>query len=155
MAEPWPLVVQPDFHLENGGRFSRKENCDSAAREHAGYFLPRVVDRGRLENHAARRRRAGSWLTENADQLPLFQAKNIDAVWTVEPWGSREAELKRAAKCHWSKNPGSITTVLVSSEKFNKEKRDLCAKKFVQAHRELTDWIQKNPEEAQKSCKPN
>src|SRR5438552_498182 len=44
------------------------------------------------------------------------------------------------------------TTILVSSVKFLKEKRDL-AKKFAQAHAELTDWISKNPEEAQRLIK--
>ena len=38
---------------------------------------------------------------------------------------------------------------MVSSVKFLKEQREL-AKKIAQAHAELTDWIGKNPEEAQK-----
>ena len=46
----------------------------------------------------------------------------------------------------------TATTVLVSSAKFLNERREL-AKKFAQAHAELTDWIQKNPEEAQKLFK--
>jgi NitT/TauT family transport system substrate-binding protein len=41
------------------------------------------------------------------------------------------------------------TTVLVSSVKFLAEHRDL-AGKFAQAHAELTEWMMKNPEEAQK-----
>ena len=41
---------------------------------------------------------------------------------------------------------------LVSSVKFLNEQRDL-AKKFAQAHAELTDWIAKNPEEAQRLIK--
>jgi len=44
------------------------------------------------------------------------------------------------------------TTVLVSSVKFLSEQRDL-GKKFAQAHAELTDWIVKNPEEAQRLIK--
>ena len=44
------------------------------------------------------------------------------------------------------------TTVLVSSVKFLNEKKEL-ARKFAQAHRELTDWILKNPAEAQKLVK--
>jgi len=46
----------------------------------------------------------------------------------------------------------AATTVLVSSAKFLNEKRDL-ANKFVQANRDLTDWISKNPAEAQKIVK--
>jgi NitT/TauT family transport system substrate-binding protein len=41
------------------------------------------------------------------------------------------------------------TTVLVSSVKFLAEHRDL-ARKVAQAHAELTEWMTRNPEEAQK-----
>jgi NitT/TauT family transport system substrate-binding protein len=43
----------------------------------------------------------------------------------------------------------AVTTVLASSAKFLRERRAL-AEKFVKAHAELTEWIKKNPEEAQK-----
>ena len=42
----------------------------------------------------------------------------------------------------------AVTTVLVARAKFLMERRDL-VRRFVPAHRELTDWIGKNPEEAQ------
>jgi NitT/TauT family transport system substrate-binding protein len=83
----------------------------------------------------------------NPDQLSLFQQKRVDAVWTVEPWVSRlEAEAGGKVLIEETDSP---TTVLVSSVKFLSKNRDL-AKKFVEAHRALTDWIEKNPEEAQK-----
>ncbi len=85
--------------------------------------------------------------TQNPDQLGLFQTKKIDAAWTVEPWVSR-LEMEAGAKALVEENE-TTTTVLVSSVKFLKEKPDL-AKKFAQAHRNLTDWILKNPAEAQK-----
>jgi NitT/TauT family transport system substrate-binding protein len=88
--------------------------------------------------------------TDNPDQLSLFQQKKIDAAWTVEPWVSR-LENEAAGKV-LVEEPDSATTVLVSSVKFLNEKRDL-ANKFGQAHKELTDWILKNPEEAQKIVK--
>jgi NitT/TauT family transport system substrate-binding protein len=88
--------------------------------------------------------------TDNPDQLSLFQQKKIDAAWTVEPWVSR-LENEAAGKV-LVEEPDSATTVLVSSVKFLSEKRDL-ANKFSQAHKELTDWILKNPEEAQKIVK--
>jgi NitT/TauT family transport system substrate-binding protein len=88
--------------------------------------------------------------TQNPDQLPLFQQKKIDAVWTVEPWVSRlENEARGKVLVEES---DAATTVLVSSVKFLNEKREL-ARKFVQANRELTDWISKNPAEAQKIVK--
>ncbi len=85
--------------------------------------------------------------TDNPDQLNLFKQGNVDAVWTVEPWVSR-LEMESGAKV-FLEQKDTITTVLVSSAKFLHDHHDL-AKKFAQAHAELTDWIQKNPEEAQK-----
>src|SRR5206468_1789471 len=72
------------------------------------------------------------------------------AVWTVEPWLSR-LEQEASGKVIVEEKEVA-TTILVSSVKFLNEQRDL-AKKFAQAHAELTDWIIKNPEEAQRLIK--
>ncbi|WP_457091761.1 ABC transporter substrate-binding protein [Microvirga sp. P5_D2] len=85
--------------------------------------------------------------TSNPDQLSLFQSKQLDAVWTVEPWVSR-LESEAGGKVLVEEKE-AITTILVSSAAFLKDHRDM-AKRFVSAHRELTEWIQKNPEEAQR-----
>jgi len=85
--------------------------------------------------------------TQNADQLALFQQKNVDGVWTVEPWVSR-LEMEAGGKV-LVEETDSPTTVLVSSAKFLQGNREM-VKKFVEAHRALTDWIAKNPAEAQK-----
>jgi NitT/TauT family transport system substrate-binding protein len=45
--------------------------------------------------------------------------------------------------------PDAITVVLVSSVNFLNGKRELL-RKFVAAHRDLTDWIQRNRDEAQR-----
>src|SRR5246127_3180458 len=88
--------------------------------------------------------------TQNPDQLGLFKQKRVDAVWTVEPWLSRlEQEASGKVIVEEKDSP---TTVLVSSAKFLNKKRDL-AKKFVNAHAELTEWITKNPEDAQRLIK--
>ena len=84
--------------------------------------------------------------TQNPDQLSLFKAKKIDGVWTVEPWLTRlEQEASGKVLVEEKDSP---TTVLVSSAKFLNQQREL-AKKFANAHAELTEWITKNPEEAQ------
>jgi NitT/TauT family transport system substrate-binding protein len=83
--------------------------------------------------------------TPNPDQLTLFKTRKLDAVWTVEPWVSR-LERDAGGKVLVEQSQESIT-VLVSSVKFLKRKRDLAAK-FIRAHRELTDWILSHPEEA-------
>ncbi len=85
--------------------------------------------------------------TQNPDQLSLFRQKKIDAVWTVEPWVSR---LEREAGGKVLVDEREVaTTVLVSSTKFLRDQREL-AKKFAEAHAALTDWLTKNPDEAQK-----
>lgn len=85
--------------------------------------------------------------TSNPDQLSLFQSKQLDAVWTVEPWVSR-LESESGGKILVEEKE-AITTILVSSAGFLAKNRDL-AKRFVAAHRELTEWIRKNPDEAQR-----
>jgi NitT/TauT family transport system substrate-binding protein len=94
--------------------------------------------------------------TANPDQLTLFQKGDLDAVWTVEPWVTR-LEREAGAKVYleesslWKETGGRyVTTHLVSSVKFLQTQRELLAK-FVAAHVELTQWIQANPAEAQRT----
>ena len=85
--------------------------------------------------------------TANPDQLALFQSGGVNAVWTVEPWVTR---LEREAKGRiFLEEKDVITTWLVSSVKFLKEKREV-AKKIASANAELTQWIIANEAEAQK-----
>ena len=84
--------------------------------------------------------------TPNPDQLSLFVQKKIDAAWTVEPWVSR---LERdAGGTIFLEDKAAVTTVLVSSVKYQKEQRDQL-RKLVQVHKELTEWIKAHPDEAQ------
>jgi len=85
--------------------------------------------------------------TPNPDQLSLFLQKKLDGVWTVEPWVSR-LEREAGAKVLVEQSKESIT-VLVSSVKFLKTRPEL-ARRFAQAHRELTAWILSHPEEAKR-----
>jgi NitT/TauT family transport system substrate-binding protein len=85
--------------------------------------------------------------TANPDQLGLLQKGSVDAVWTVEPWVTR---LERDAKARvFLEDKDTITTWLVSSVKFLRDRRDL-AKKIADANVELTKWIQENEAQAQK-----
>jgi len=84
--------------------------------------------------------------TENPDQLALFKSRQIDAVWTVEPWVSR-LELEAQGKV-LVEEKDSVTTVMVSSRKLLDRQREL-VRRFVTAHRELTEWIRAHPDEAQ------
>jgi NitT/TauT family transport system substrate-binding protein len=88
--------------------------------------------------------------TQNPDQLALFKVKKVDAVWTVEPWLSR-LEQESSGKVIVEEKDAA-TTILISRAKFLNQQREV-AKKFAQAHAELTDWIAKNPDEAQRLIK--
>jgi NitT/TauT family transport system substrate-binding protein len=86
----------------------------------------------------------------NPDQLLLFKQKQIDAVWTVEPWVSRlEAEAGGKVLVD---DRDAITTVLVARADMLANQRDL-VRKLVAAHRELTEWIMANPAEAQRMAR--
>ncbi len=85
--------------------------------------------------------------TANPDQLALLQKGSVDAVWTVEPWVTR---LEREAKARvFLEDKDTITTWLVSSVKFLRDRHDL-TKKIAEANVELTKWIQEHESEAQK-----
>ncbi|MBM4126549.1 MAG: ABC transporter substrate-binding protein [Nitrospira sp.] len=85
--------------------------------------------------------------TPNPDQISLFQQRKLDGVWTIEPWVSR-LEREAGGKVLVEQSKDSVT-VLVSGVKFVKAKSEV-TRKFVQAHRELTQWILAHPEEAKK-----
>jgi NitT/TauT family transport system substrate-binding protein len=84
--------------------------------------------------------------TANPDQLALFKRGRLDAVWTVEPWVSR-LELEAGGKI-LVLDEAAVTTVLVSRARFLSAHADI-VRRFVAAHRELTDWIRMHPAEAQ------
>jgi NitT/TauT family transport system substrate-binding protein len=85
--------------------------------------------------------------TANPDQLLLFRQKQLDAVWTVEPWVSL-LEMEASGRV-LVQEQDAITTLLVARVEFLKTQREL-TRKFVTAHEELTDWIIKHPVEAQR-----
>ena len=140
------LVVQPD------GRLSKPEDFRGKA-----IATPQL---GNTQDVAAR-----AWLkkqgyaitqlggdvkvlpTANPDQLSLFTDQKLDGVWTVEPWVSR-LELEAKGKIYLDQKD-ALTTILTTSARLLAQKPDV-VKKFAAAHAELTDWINKNPDEAKK-----
>ena len=85
----------------------------------------------------------------NPGILPLFIKGEIDAAWTVEPWISRLEMEARGELVYSEPAETSLTTVLSASADFRQRESEL-VKKFTVAHRELTEWIRQNTEEAQK-----
>ncbi len=93
--------------------------------------------------------------TANPDQLALFQKRDIDAVWTVEPWVSRleqeaEGRVYLEESALWTETGGRYVTTHLTARVAFLEKQAALLKKFVAAHVELTDWINKNSDEAMK-----
>jgi NitT/TauT family transport system substrate-binding protein len=139
------LVVQPDAQLAGAADFRGKRIA-----------TPQL---GNTQDVAAR-----AWLTTgglritltggdaqviptaNPDQLSLFQSRQIDAVWTVEPWVSRLE--KEAGGKVLVEETDAVTTVLATGAKFIAQQRDL-ARRCVAAHQELTSWVRSHPDEAQ------
>jgi sulfonate transport system substrate-binding protein len=143
------LVVQPDQNLKTAGDFRGKK----IATPQLGNTQD-ISCRAWLMAGGLRITQLGGDAqvlpAQNPDQLQLFQQKKIDAVWTVEPWISR-LERESGGKILVDEKDVA-TTVLVSSAKFLREQREL-RKKFAEAHAALTDWMAKNPDEAQKLIK--
>lgn len=83
--------------------------------------------------------------TQNADLLSLFQQGGLDAAWAPEPFAS-VLELEAGAR-NFLEDKETNVTMLVASAAFSKEREALC-KKVAVAHRELTEWIKTNGEEA-------
>ncbi len=139
------LVVQPDLGITKGADFRGKR----IATPQLGNTQD-VACRAWLSAQGLKITQLGGDAqvipTPNPDQLSLFAQKKLDAVWTVEPWVSR-LEREAGGKI-FLEEKDAVTTVLVSSVKFQNEHRDLL-QKIVAAHRELTQWIQDHPAEAQ------
>ena len=85
--------------------------------------------------------------TQNPDQLDLFRRGSVDAVWTVEPWVAR-LEIEGGGRL-LVEEPEALTTVLVASARSLRERPEM-VRSFVAAHRELTEWIVANPEDARR-----
>ena len=139
------LVIQPDSTIHTGADFRGKRIAtpqlgntqDVACRAWLGAQGLKITQTGGD---------AQVLPTPNPDQLSLFAQKKIDAAWTVEPWVSR-LERDAGGKV-FLEEKDAVTTVLVSSVKYQKEQGDQL-RKLVQAHKELTGWIQAHPNEAQ------
>jgi NitT/TauT family transport system substrate-binding protein len=75
--------------------------------------------------------------TKNPEQLALFKKKDLDAVWTVEPWVTRLV-LEGGGRVLVDETD-ALTTIVVSSAEFLEKHRDV-VKRFAEAHAEITKW---------------
>ncbi len=87
----------------------------------------------------------------NADQLNLFIKGELDASWCVEPWTSifikkAKAKIFLDEASLW---PGGVyaTTVVIVRKSFL-DQHPQQVQQFLEAHKEVTQWIVSHPEEA-------
>lgn len=109
-----------------------------------------VAARAWLRSHGYEVKERGGTVTvlplANADQLLMFQRREIDAAWTVEPWVSR-LELEAGGRVLleestlWPRGK-YVTAVLVVSRRLI-ENYPKVVEKLVAAHIELTEQIEK------------
>ena len=140
------LVVQPDENLAAPSDFRGKR----IATPQFGNTQD-VAARAWLASGGLRIRQTGGDAlvlpTANPDQLALFMTRQLDAVWTVEPWVSR-LELEAGGKV-LVEEKDAVTTLLVARAAFLTARPEV-VRAFAAAHRDLTDWIRENPAEAQR-----
>lgn len=140
------LVVQPDGRITRPGDFKGRK----LATPQLGNTQD-VAARAWLKKAGFRITQLGGEVfvlpTQNPDQLSLFTRKDLDAVWTVEPWVSR-LELE-AGGTIFLEQKDAVTTVLASSVKLLQTQPEL-VKKIAAAHAALTDWINQHPDDAKK-----
>lgn len=149
------LVVQPDGRIKTDSDFKGKK----VATPQLGNTQD-VAARAWLQSKGLKITMTGGDAlvipTANPDQLALFQKGDMDAVWTVEPWVSRlvleaKGQVYLDESSLWKQTGGKyVTTHLVSSVKFLKDRPDLL-KKWITAHVELTKWINEHPDEAKRT----
>ena len=86
----------------------------------------------------------------NADILTLFLRKELDAAWVPEPWGAilvhRAQGVILVDERELWPDGKFATTLLIASQKFL-ETRPEWVQRIVNAHVDLTRWIQEHPQD--------
>ncbi len=91
---------------------------------------------------------------KNPDILTLFLKKDIDGAWVPEPWGERlikeaNGKLFLDERDLWPDGK-FVTGLIVARSEYLKQNPDVI-EKFLKAHVEETQWINKNKQEAVKA----
>lgn len=92
----------------------------------------------------------------NADLTTMFQGSFVQAAWTVEPWVTQLVEESGARllldeSALWGAAPATgtyITSVVIAREDLVKDHPEVL-EAFLRLHAESTEWIKRNPAEAQ------
>ncbi len=91
--------------------------------------------------------------TANPDTLTLFVKRELDAAWVPEPWVARlvkegNGKILIDERDQWPDRKFATTIVIVRT-RFLESNSGLVSK-FLGAHLDTVDWIQKNPDETLK-----
>ena len=89
----------------------------------------------------------------NADVLLLFQQGKLDGAWVPEPWVTRliregGAKILIDERSLWPQGKFTTSVVVVRMGFYGKNRN--LVKRFLEAHVDATEWIIKNPADAQK-----
>lgn len=89
--------------------------------------------------------------TANAQQIALFQKGDIDASWAPEPWGTRliqeaDGQLFLDERDLWPERKFVVTNLIVKTKYL--QEHPAIVEKLLQAHVEVTDYINANAAEA-------
>jgi NitT/TauT family transport system substrate-binding protein len=146
------LVVRPQANIAKVEDFAGKK----VASPQLGNTQD-VALRAYLADHGMKTKDKGGSVevipTDNPLILDLFKQGQIDAAWVPEPWASRlivdgGGKLFLDERDLWP-NGEFVTANLIVSTAFLKNYPDL-VKAFLQAHVEVTQWEQQNPDQAKK-----
>lgn len=108
-----------------------------------------------IEQHGWRPRERGGDITLSpmapAEIYSLFLRRQIDGAWVAEPWGSRLIQEAGARLVYderelWPDRTVATTLLAVHPDYLQANREQV--KLFLEAHQELTRWLQTNPNEA-------
>lgn len=147
------LVVRPDANINSSADFAGKR----LATPQLGNTQDVALRNYLLKNGLSSKENGGNVEiipTQNSQILDLFRQGEIVGAWVPEPWATRlivegEGKLFLDERDLWQ-NGQFVTTQIIVRTKFLQEHPDV-VEKFLAEHVVLTQWIQANPEEAQKA----
>lgn len=146
------FIVRPDAHIQSPADLNGKK---LATPQKGG--TQDISLRHYLQQHGLKTSDQGGSVqiipTDNPNILTEFKAGQIDGAWVPEPWASRLI-LEGKGKAFVDERtlwPGGkfVTTNVVVRKDFLDQHPDT-VKKFLQAHVEVAQYINSNPDEAQK-----
>jgi NitT/TauT family transport system substrate-binding protein len=144
------LVVRPQLDIAKPEDFAGKKIASPQLGNTQDVAL-----RAYLADHGLKVKEKGGDVevipTDNALILDLFKQGQIDAAWVPEPWASRliadgGGKLFLDERDLWP-NGEFVTAHVIASTAFLRDHPDL-VKAFLQAHVEVTQWEQQNPDQA-------